>query len=90
MKLDIELTYDPEPGCDPWFVCVRGFRGCMSQGATAWEALDMIHEALLLWLEVGEEDCQLDMREAALYAQLSQEATREEVSNGETARCISP
>ena len=81
MKLTIELTHDPEPGCDPWFVCVRGFRGCMSQGATAQEALDMIHESLLLWLEVGHEDNQLDLREEELYTQLLAEPTREELED---------
>lgn len=49
----IELQRDPE---DAWFVQVKELRGCMSQGDTAEEALAMIQEAMLLWLEVALED----------------------------------
>jgi antitoxin HicB len=49
----IELQRDPEEG---WFVCVKELRGCMSQGDTAEEAIDMIQEAMALWLEVALED----------------------------------
>jgi len=49
----IELQQDPDEG---WFVRVKELRGCMSQGDTAEEAVTMIQEALLLWLEVALED----------------------------------
>ncbi len=49
----IELQQDPEEG---WFVRVRELRGCMSQGDTAEEAIEMIQEAMELWLEVSLED----------------------------------
>jgi antitoxin HicB len=49
----IELQRDPEEG---WFVRVRELRGCMSQGDTPEEALEMIQEAMELWLEVALED----------------------------------
>jgi antitoxin HicB len=49
----IELQRDPEEG---WFVRVKELRGCMSQGDTAEEALAMIQDAMLAWLEVALED----------------------------------
>ena len=49
----IELQQDAEAG---WFVRVKELRGCMSQGDTAQEALQMIQEAMSLWLEVALED----------------------------------
>jgi antitoxin HicB len=49
----IELQRDPEEG---WFVRVKELPGCMSQGDTAEEALTMIQDAMLAWLEVALED----------------------------------
>ena len=49
----IELKEDPESG---WFVKIKELPGCMSQGDTANEALEMIQEAMELWLEVSLED----------------------------------
>lgn len=49
----IELKQDAEAG---WFVKVKELPGCMSQGDTAAEALEMIQEAMELWLEVAIED----------------------------------
>lgn len=49
----IELQQHREEG---WFVKVRELPGCMSQGDTAEEALNMIKEAKELWLEVALED----------------------------------
>ncbi len=46
----IELQRDPEEG---WFVRVKELPGCMSQGDTPDEALDMIQEAMRGWLEVS-------------------------------------
>lgn len=49
----IELREDSEAG---WFVKVKELPGCMSQGDTPEEALQMIREAMELWLEVALED----------------------------------
>ena len=49
----IELIPDKEAG---WFVRVKELRGCMSQGDTAQEALEMIQDAQRGWLEVAIED----------------------------------
>lgn len=49
----IELSKHPGEG---WFVRVRELPGCMSQGDSAEEALEMIHEAMVLWLETALED----------------------------------
>ena len=49
----IELQRDLEEG---WFVHVKELRGCMSQGDTAEEAVAMIQDAMLAWLEVALED----------------------------------
>jgi len=49
----IELQQHSEEG---WFVKVRELPGCMSQGDTVEEALNMIKEAKELWLEVALED----------------------------------
>lgn len=48
----IELIRDPEG----WFVRVKELEGCMSQGDTAEEAIEMIQEAMELWLEVSLEE----------------------------------
>jgi antitoxin HicB len=44
-----ELIPEPEGG---WFVRVKELPGCMSQGDSPDEALQMIQEALRAWLEV--------------------------------------
>jgi antitoxin HicB len=44
----IELTNYPDEG---WFVRVKELPGCMSQGKTAEEAIEMILDAMQLWLE---------------------------------------
>jgi antitoxin HicB len=49
----IELHQDPEEG---WFVSVRELPGCMSQGDTAAEAVEMIRDAMTGWIEVALED----------------------------------
>jgi len=46
----IELINTPGEG---WFVRVRELPGCMSQGDTAEEALEMIQDAMRGWLEVS-------------------------------------
>lgn len=50
----IELRNDPED--EGWFVRVKELEGCTSQGDTAEEAIEMIQEAMELWLEVSLED----------------------------------
>lgn len=49
----IELVPDPDGG---WFVAVKELPGCMSQGDTKEEALDMIQDAMTGWLQVALED----------------------------------
>ena len=49
----IELAPDPDGG---WFVAVKELPGCMSQGDTEEEALEMIKEAMEGWIEVALED----------------------------------
>ncbi|MBN2389301.1 MAG: type II toxin-antitoxin system HicB family antitoxin [Anaerolineae bacterium] len=46
----IELIPDPDGG---WFVAVKELPGCMSQGDTEAEALEMIRDAMEGWLEVA-------------------------------------
>jgi antitoxin HicB len=46
----IELQPDPKEG---WFVRVKELPGCMSQGDTAEEAVQMIQDAMRGWLEVA-------------------------------------
>lgn len=48
----IELIRDSEG----WFVRVKELEGCMSQGDTAEEAIEMIQEAMKLWLDVALEE----------------------------------
>jgi antitoxin HicB len=36
-----------------WFARIPLLRGCMTQGATRTEALDMLDEAKVLWLETA-------------------------------------
>lgn len=45
-----ELIPEPEGG---WFVRVKELPGCMSQGDTPEEAMEMINEAMELWLETA-------------------------------------
>ena len=49
----IELTPEPEGG---WFVSVKELPGCMSQGDTSEEAIQMIRDAMSGWIEVALED----------------------------------
>ena len=45
-----ELIPEPEGG---WFVRVKELPGCMSQGDTPGEAMEMINDAMALWLETA-------------------------------------
>jgi len=49
----IELVPEPEGG---WFVAVRELPGCMSEGDTPEEAIEMIRDAMRGWIEVSLED----------------------------------
>ena len=49
----IELQSDPEEG---WFVRVKELRGCTSQGDTPEDAIAMIQDAMLAWLDVALEE----------------------------------
>jgi len=49
----IELVLEPQEG---WFVSVRELPGCMSQGDTPEEAIEMIQDAMRGWIEVSLED----------------------------------
>jgi antitoxin HicB len=49
----IEMISEPEGG---WFVTVKELPGCMSQGETPDEAIEMIREAMRGWIEVALED----------------------------------
>ena len=49
----IELIPEPQGG---WFVSVRELPGCMSQGDTPEEAIEMIQDAMRGWIEVSLED----------------------------------
>lgn len=55
MKLPytIEMTPDPEVG---WVVSVKELNGCISQGETQSEALEMIRDAMRGWLKLAIED----------------------------------
>lgn len=46
----IELVRDPGGG---WYVSVRELPGCMSQGDTPEDALQMIRDAMRAWIEVA-------------------------------------
>ena len=48
----IELIPDPEG----WFVAIPDLPGCMSQGETAEEALEMIRDAQRGWIDLALED----------------------------------
>ncbi len=49
------LSYRIEmvPDVDGWFVSIPDLPGCISQGATPEEALEMIQDAQRLWLQVS-------------------------------------
>ena len=49
----IELVPDPQEG---WFVAIKELPGCMSQGETPEEAMEMIRDAMRSWIEVSLED----------------------------------
>ncbi|HEY77169.1 MAG TPA: type II toxin-antitoxin system HicB family antitoxin [Thermoflexia bacterium] len=49
----IELIREPEGG---WFVRVRELPGCMSVGDTPDEAVEMIQDAMCLWIQTALED----------------------------------
>jgi len=49
----IELAPEPQGG---WFVSIRELPGCMSQGDTPEEAIEMIQDAMRGWIEVSLED----------------------------------
>lgn len=49
----IELMPEPQGG---WFVSVKELPGCMSQGDTPEEAIEMIQDAMRGWIEVSLED----------------------------------
>ena len=49
----IELIREPEGG---WFVRVRELPGCMSAGDTPDEAIEMIQDAMRLWIQTALED----------------------------------
>jgi antitoxin HicB len=54
--LSLPYTIELQHDLDGWFVRVKELPGCISQGDTAGEALEMIQEAMTLWLEVALED----------------------------------
>lgn len=54
MALPYRIEMVPDEG--GWFVSIPDLPGCISQGETPQEALEMIREAQELWLEVALED----------------------------------
>jgi antitoxin HicB len=49
----IELIPEPEGG---WVVAIKELPGCMSQGDTPQEAVEMIRDAMRGWLEIALEE----------------------------------
>jgi antitoxin HicB len=47
------MIWDPDHA---WFIRVKELPGCMSQGDTADEAIEMIHDAMRGWIGVALED----------------------------------
>jgi antitoxin HicB len=56
MRLPYTIELRNVPQDEGWFVRVKELEGCMSQGDTAEEAIEMIQEAMELWLEVALEE----------------------------------
>lgn len=48
-----EMIWDPDHA---WFIRVKELPGCMSQGDTTEEAIEMIHDAMRDWISVALED----------------------------------
>jgi len=46
----ITMVYDTSGGPPAWVVGVEELQGCLSQGDTPEEAIEMIHEAMELWI----------------------------------------
>lgn len=55
LGLPYTIEMVPEPG-GGWFVAVRELPGCMSQGDTPDEAIEMIRDAMRAWLSFALED----------------------------------
>jgi antitoxin HicB len=56
--MDLPWTYRLTGGdCDGgWFIQILELPGCMSQGSTIKQALEIIREALQGWIEISLED----------------------------------
>ena len=50
------LCYDPTPEADDYFVYIKEWGGCMSQGNSIEEAVEMICDAAKLWYDSCIED----------------------------------
>lgn len=63
----IQLTPEPEGG---WFVSVKELPGCMTEGETPEEALEMIRDAMCGWLQASLDDGDAipEPREAESYS----------------------
>ncbi len=55
LNLPYTIEMIPEPGGE-WFVQVKELPGCMSEGDTPEEAVEMIRDAMRGWIEVSLED----------------------------------
>lgn len=44
------------PDGEGWFISIPDFPGCISQGVTTEEALEMIRDAQRMWLQTALED----------------------------------
>lgn len=56
--LALPYTFElvPDPDDEGWFVAVKELPGCISQGDSEKEALEMIHDAMEGWIAVALED----------------------------------
>src|SRR5215210_3382437 len=54
LALPYRIELVPDEG--GWFVTIPDWPGCLSQGATPQEALEMIRDAQRLWLHIAIED----------------------------------
>ena len=80
LNLPYTLELQETPG-EGWFVCVKELPGCMSQGDTAPEALEMIEDAMRVWIELGLEDGEFVVRvPKSLHRRLVEQAGAEGVS----------